>query len=80
MIYQRPNAGALQQWADTVQDQSYNFANFLPFYEKSAHFTPPGPKRESNATAQYRAEAFSATGGPLQAREHTTVGKIDLIP
>ncbi|TVY75998.1 Dehydrogenase patE [Lachnellula suecica] len=66
MIYQRPSVGALQHWATAVQDSSYSFSNFLPFYEKSVHFTPPGPDRAPNATALYNAGAFSATGGPLQ--------------
>ncbi|CZR63977.1 related to choline dehydrogenase [Phialocephala subalpina] len=66
MIYQRPPVGALQDWADAVDDQSYTFDNFLPYYKKSPQFTPPGPKRTVNATVSYNAGAFSSTGGPLQ--------------
>ncbi|KAF8857685.1 alcohol oxidase [Acephala macrosclerotiorum] len=66
MIYQRPTVGALQNWADAVDDQSYTFDNFLPYYKKSPQFTPPGPKRVANATALYNADAFSGSGGPLQ--------------
>lgn len=66
MIYQRPTVGALQDWATAVQDSAYTFDNFLPFYKKSVHFTPPGPKRAPNATALYNPAAFDVTGGPLQ--------------
>lgn len=66
MIYQRPPVGALQNWADAVDDQSYTFDSFLPYYKKSPQFTQPGPKRAANATAGYNAGAFSSTGGPLQ--------------
>lgn len=65
MVYQRPTRGSLQQWADTIGDQSYNFDNFLPYYKKSVKFTPPGPTRAANASAEYLAAAFSPTGGPL---------------
>lgn len=68
MIYQRPPVGALQNWADTVDDQSYTFDNFLPYYQKSPQFTPPSSKRDANASALYNAGAFSSTGGPLQVR------------
>ncbi|KUJ10742.1 alcohol oxidase [Mollisia scopiformis] len=66
MIYQRPTIGSLQNWADAVDDQSYTFDNFLPYYKKSPNFTPPGLLRAVNATPSYNADAFSATGGPLQ--------------
>ncbi|KAE9367407.1 GMC oxidoreductase [Stipitochalara longipes BDJ] len=66
MIYQRPTVGSLQNWADAVDDQSYTFNNFLPYYQKSAQFTTPKSTRAANASAEYNAAAFSATGGPLQ--------------
>lgn len=65
MIYQRPTVGSLQQWASAVGDSSYTFDNFLPFYKKSAQFTPPGPSRAANASAEYNPAVFDASGGPL---------------
>ncbi|KAF9069537.1 hypothetical protein BDP27DRAFT_1363238, partial [Rhodocollybia butyracea] len=51
MLYQRPTVGSLQLWADSVQDQSYNWHNFLPYFQKSLEYNP---------------DAFIPTGGPLQ--------------
>ena len=66
MIYQRPTIGSLQRWADAVDDQSWTFDNTLSYYQKSCKFTPPDlTKRATNASASYREDAFSATGGPL---------------
>lgn len=63
----RPTVDSLQEWADLVDDQSYTFDNVLPFYKKSPQFTPPDlATRAANASAEYNADAFSATGGPLQ--------------
>jgi hypothetical protein len=49
-----------------VGDQSYTFDSFLPYYKKSVKFTPPGPARASNASAEFNAAAFDARGGPLE--------------
>lgn len=65
MIYQRPDRGSLQLWADSIGDQSYTFDALLPYYKKSCTFTPPGPTRAPNATTLYNPSAFSPTGGPL---------------
>ncbi|KAF2719296.1 GMC oxidoreductase [Polychaeton citri CBS 116435] len=66
MIYQRGTVGSYQQWADAVGDQSYTFNNLLPFFKKSVQFTPPGPSRAANASAEYNPAAFDPAGGPLQ--------------
>lgn len=68
MIYQRPDRGSMQQWADQVGDSSFTFDNMLPFFKKSVQFTGPNTspgKRAANASAEFNAAAFS-TGGPLQ--------------
>ncbi|KIK67014.1 hypothetical protein GYMLUDRAFT_37045 [Collybiopsis luxurians FD-317 M1] len=66
MIYQRPTKQSLQMWADEVDDQSYNWDNFLPYFKKSVKFTPPNSQlRAENASAQYEISAFEAGGGPL---------------
>ncbi|KJX97260.1 oxidoreductase GMC like protein [Zymoseptoria brevis] len=66
MIYQRPTKGSLQQWADAVDDQSYTFDEWLPDFKRSVDFTPPGPTRATNASAEYKAAAFDSGAGPLQ--------------
>ncbi|KAJ5150889.1 uncharacterized protein N7482_010141 [Penicillium canariense] len=67
MVYQRPTRESMQEWADAVDDSSYTFDEVLPFYKRSAHFTPPNTKlRAANATTGYREDAFDSYGGPLQ--------------
>ncbi|KAI7773760.1 hypothetical protein LA080_009898 [Diaporthe eres] len=67
MIYQRPDTGSMQLWADAVGDQNYTFENMLPYYKKSVQFTPPDANmRDPNATTQYDASAFDSAGGPLR--------------
>ncbi len=66
MVYQRPTAESLQMWADEVDDDSYTWDNFLPYFKKSVDFTPPNNElRASNSTPQYISSAFDLTGGPL---------------
>ena len=57
----------MHQWATEVNDTDYCFENVLPFYKKSAAFTPPNvTRRSANATAQYDTSAFNQSGGPLR--------------
>lgn len=66
MIYQRPDEGSLQQWADIVGDQSFNYQHMLPYYQKSCKFTAPDPNvTPPNANIKYRSSAFEPNGGPL---------------
>jgi choline dehydrogenase-like flavoprotein len=65
MIYQRPDVGSLQRWADSIGDQSYTFDALFPYYKRSCAFTPPGPTRAANATTRFNPSAFSPAGGPL---------------
>ncbi|KAK1962470.1 alcohol oxidase [Colletotrichum sublineola] len=54
MIHHRPNKGALDAWAEAVNDESYSFDQFLPYFQKSFTFTPPNVKtRLNNATTTY---------------------------
>lgn len=65
MTYQRPTTQSLQQWADAVGDQSYNFKNFLKYFEKSVTFTPPvASLRAANATPEYDLSTIG-NQGPL---------------
>ncbi|KAF1925621.1 GMC oxidoreductase [Didymella exigua CBS 183.55] len=66
MIYQRGDRGSYQRWADQVGDSSYTFDSLLPYFKKSVKFTPPNTRmRAANASAEFVASAFDASGGPL---------------
>lgn len=64
--YHRGDAKAYDMWADQVGDQCYTWDNFLPYFRKSAKYTPPNTSlRAANATVPAPSnEAFSPTGGP----------------
>ncbi|PYH38232.1 GMC family oxidoreductase [Aspergillus neoniger CBS 115656] len=67
MVYQRPNREAMQRWAELVDDNSYTFDRILPFFQRTANFTPPNNDiRHSNATAAFNLGAFDERGEPLQ--------------
>lgn len=63
----RPTVGTMKLWADRVGDKSWEWDHVLPFYKKSATFTPPDMSvRAANATPHYDASAFG--DGPLHVR------------
>ncbi|KAE9379815.1 GMC oxidoreductase [Stipitochalara longipes BDJ] len=66
--YTRGSIGSYQYWADLVRDQSYTWQNLLPYFKKSATFTPPNAKHTpANATALYDPSAFdNSLNGPVQ--------------
>ncbi|KAE8149972.1 hypothetical protein BDV25DRAFT_155319 [Aspergillus avenaceus] len=66
MVYQRPTVGSMQKWADEVKDQSYTFANMLPFFQKSPHYTPPDNNAYADGSNTEAEDAFSRSGGPLE--------------
>lgn len=68
MIYQRPDKGSMQLWADLIGDESYTFDNMMPYFQKSVNFTSPNKElRGSNDTAKANMAAFDeANGGPLR--------------
>ncbi|EMR80542.1 putative gmc oxidoreductase protein [Botrytis cinerea BcDW1] len=68
MAFHRATNGTYQRWADIVGDESYTFANLLPYFKKSVQLTPPNlAKRNTpNATTVYDPSVFSKFGGPLQ--------------
>ena len=54
MGYQRTTKGALQRWADEVNDQSWAYENVSQYYNKSLSFAPTDmSKRIGNATPYY---------------------------
>lgn len=66
MIYHRPTTGSMQMWADKVGDASYEFDNFLPYFEKSITFTPENKKlRLANASTTYSTATLKRGSGPL---------------
>lgn len=65
MAYQHAPSGALQQWADELDDQSFAYPDVSEFYQKSLNFTPPDQTiRIANATPSYD-ESDLGVGGPL---------------
>lgn len=65
--YHHGTYDAYHMWATTVNDSSYEYYSFLPYFKKSVYFTPPdNEQRPRNASVGYNPAAFSPTGGPLQ--------------
>ena len=65
----RGTNGSYQQWADQVGDTSYLYENFLPYFQRSAHLTPPNLEKRypSNGTVDFDTAAFdNSLGGLLQ--------------
>jgi choline dehydrogenase len=51
MVYQRGTVSSYKMWADQVGDESFQWENFKPYFEKSIHYTPPRDDlRFANAT------------------------------
>ncbi|MCJ1355090.1 MAG: hypothetical protein MMC33_005081 [Icmadophila ericetorum] len=67
MVYHRGSAGAYNRWAEIVGDDSYTFANLLPFFRKSVHYSLPNMAlRAANASVPAPStEAYSTLAGPL---------------
>lgn len=65
MGYTQTTAGALQQWADAVGDDSYAYESSSYYYRKSMNFTAANTDlRLPNATTSEEVDT-AATGGPL---------------
>lgn len=65
LLYQRQTIGSADLWAKEVEDESYTFANLLPFYKKGVHYTSPSVAFSNSSNTQ-DLSAFSAAGGPLE--------------
>lgn len=75
MVYHRGTNSSYQMWADQVGDSSYEFENFLPFFEKSLNFTPPDENlRFSNGTPSYDKSVLGDGSGPLSLSFPNYVG------
>jgi choline dehydrogenase len=69
MGYLRGSVGTHQRWADLVGDDSYTWENVLPYFKKSATFTPPNLAKRfpANATVQFDPTVFdNSLNGPIQ--------------
>ena len=62
----RGSRGSYQIWADQVGDTSYEFDNFLPYFQNSVQFTSPSPNRPANSTVKLDPGSTRVGGGPLQ--------------
>ncbi|CZT17672.1 related to choline dehydrogenase and related flavoproteins [Ramularia collo-cygni] len=67
MLYQRGTKGTHAAWARAVNDIAYDWDAFLPYFQKSANFTPPDMSiRAANGSVPAPGpDAYSAEGGPL---------------
>lgn len=68
MLYQRPTRGSHERWAQTVNDSTYGWDAFLPYYQRSVNYTAPNAAvRAANASVpEPGAGAYSPLGGPLK--------------
>ncbi|KAJ0109534.1 hypothetical protein J7T55_014096 [Diaporthe amygdali] len=68
LVFHRPTRGSMDLWAEEVGDDSYKWDTVLPYFKKSATFTPPDPATfPANATPSFNESAFdNSLGGPLQ--------------
>ena len=69
MLYQRPTVGAMQKWADDVEDQSWTWNNVLKYFARSSTFNLPPKSRPQNATPGYDESVFD--NGPVQTSYST---------
>ncbi|KFY32224.1 hypothetical protein V493_00394 [Pseudogymnoascus sp. VKM F-4281 (FW-2241)] len=66
MAYQRGTVESFNLWATLVGDKSYSWRSFLPYLQKSVHFTPPpAGKRAANATAAVDLKTIGPNKGPV---------------
>ncbi|MCJ1249030.1 hypothetical protein MMC30_006252 [Trapelia coarctata] len=66
MAYHLGTKDSYQMWADAVGDDSYTYENWLPFFKKSIHYTPPDmTKRAANATPNVDLSTLGDAHGPL---------------
>ena len=72
--YHRPTIDALNQWATLVDDESYRFDNFWPYFKKSVNYTAPdNGKRPRNASVPSPKDSFTPGAGPLSVSFPTWV-------
>jgi choline dehydrogenase len=67
MAYHRGTVDSYHSWAQMVGDTSFDWANFLPYFQKSVKYTPPNNDlRAANASVlSPSVQSYSVSGGPL---------------
>ncbi|PSR81309.1 putative GMC oxidoreductase [Coniella lustricola] len=65
-LYQRPTVDSMAKWAAEVDDDSFLWPNMLPYFMRSANYTPFANSSYTNSTNLQDPAAFSPAGGPLQ--------------
>ncbi|KAK5078077.1 hypothetical protein LTS08_003081 [Lithohypha guttulata] len=67
-IYQRGTIGSYQLWAEEVDDSSYTWDEWLPYFQRSVHYwSPDMTRRPANASVPSPSpEAFIESGGPVE--------------
>jgi len=66
MNYNRPTVGSLQSWADAVNDTSYTWDNFLPYFEGSINYGNPNMSiRAPNSSVPF-IDPANQSGNPLE--------------
>ncbi|KAH0271336.1 putative GMC oxidoreductase, partial [Aureobasidium melanogenum] len=69
LLYQRGTVGCFDKWAKEVGDSSYEWQSVLPYYQKSAHYTPANTTtRAANSSRGTVDETavFGKNDGPVQ--------------
>jgi choline dehydrogenase len=63
----RSTKGALDHWAERVNDTYWSWDNVYPFYKRSAHFNPPDyTKIDPSLNITYDLSSNDENGGPLE--------------
>ncbi|KAH0344390.1 alcohol oxidase, partial [Aureobasidium melanogenum] len=67
MAYHRGTIDSYHLWAQAVDDSSFEWDNFLPYFQKSVRYTPPNNfLRAANASVPNPSiQSYSNAGGPL---------------
>lgn len=68
MAYHRGTIDSYDLWAQAAGDNSFQFNNFLPYFQKSVKYTAPdNALRAANASiGPSSIQSYSAAGGPLE--------------
>lgn len=67
MSYNRPTKGSLQVWAEAVNDTSYLWDNFPPYYEMSVNYSKPNSEVcfPNASVPAIETASVDTAGGPL---------------
>jgi len=74
MIYQRPDVGSLQLWADGIERPELHLRRSPPVLQEELHLHATGADLRRKRNHAVRPSAFSPTGGPLHVSYANYVG------